>query len=72
MICFFSGCCFAVAISYYTLIVGAIQPEGWGGRRLLTLKMGVQLFIVEQAGIACSMTGGLIGIVGCGLDVEYG
>ena len=42
-------------------------PEGWGEQNLLFIKRKEQPCILECASIACSMTGGLIGALGCGL-----
>ena len=50
-----------------SIVVGKNWPEVWDERYLSTLDRKVQSFILDHASIASSMTGGLIGPLGCGL-----
>ena len=47
--------------------MGANDPKSLGGRHLPTIESKVQPSILELTCIDCSMTGGLLGTLGCGL-----
>ena len=46
--------------------------EGWDGLHLFTINTKVQPRILECESLACSMSGGVMGALGCGWDVEFG
>ena len=51
---------------------GRQQPLSFGGRHLPTIKWKAQPHILEHTSTACSsMTGGQMGPLGAGWDVEY-
>ena len=64
-----SKLCFEGIYGMLPIIVGVNYPQGWGGQHLLALERKVQPVITELGSIVCNVTGGLIGIVGCGLDI---
>ena len=46
--------------------MGVNLPVGWSGLHLSSIKGKVQPRLLKRASIACSMTGGVMGFLGCG------